>query len=144
MSRCKLAVAAYYSAIANGGILPGVWWVDGGEERADGAESSTGRRIFSEETAEFLKNALTVGMEEWYSSPLIYDSFGKTGTAEVDGANPHAWFVCSLEQEDIPPYTVAVFLKNGGNSISARTAAAELLNRPLFASSMQKGVVDNR
>lgn len=120
-----LAVASYYSAIADGGILHPITYFKSNET----VKTS---RIFSQETAAFLKSSLTTGMTEWYHSPIPCESFGKTGTAEVDGAEPHSWFVCSLTDPYSPTYTIVTFLKNGGNSITARTATSSFLNRGLF------------
>ena len=116
-----LAATAYYCAIANGGMMPYLSYYSDFEQNE--------RRIFSEKTADFIKDSLTIGMEQWYYSPLGVKSFGKTGTAELDGQNSHAWFICCITQKDLPTYAITVFLKNGGNSVSARKLAAELTKK---------------
>jgi peptidoglycan glycosyltransferase len=45
---------------------------------------------------------------------------GKTGTAEVEGAEPHAWFICFAPAHD-PKVAIAVVVENGGEG--GRTAA---------------------
>jgi penicillin-binding protein A len=45
---------------------------------------------------------------------------GKTGTAQVEGKAPHAWFI-SFAPADNPQYAVAVIVENGGNLGSEAT-----------------------
>ena len=51
---------------------------------------------------------------------------GKTGSAELDDAPPHGWFIISLTDEQAPPYTIAVFLENCGGASYAKTLVATL------------------
>ncbi len=58
---------------------------------------------------------------------------GKTGTAQVEGKAPHAWFIAFAPAQD-PQYAVAVLVENGGNlgneatggAVAAPIAAQEL------------------
>ena len=54
---------------------------------------------------------------------------GKTGTAEQDNANPHAWFAGFSADEDFP-YAVVAVLENSGKGLNyAGTAASNVLQK---------------
>jgi len=54
---------------------------------------------------------------------------GKTGTAQVDGKNSHAWFVCFAPREN-PTAVVVVLVENGGHGGEvAAPIAKEILLR---------------
>jgi len=56
---------------------------------------------------------------------------GKTGTAEVEGAEPHAWFICFAPAYD-PRVAVAVLVENGGEGgRAAAPVAREVMERAL-------------
>lgn len=54
---------------------------------------------------------------------------GKTGTAEVDGERPHAWFMGFSQKEDFP-YAIVVMVENGG---SASSVAIPVANKVMQA-----------
>jgi cell division protein FtsI/penicillin-binding protein 2 len=50
---------------------------------------------------------------------------GKTGTAQVAGANSHGWFVGYLDR---PQWAVCVFLENAGSSFIACRVLKDILS----------------
>jgi len=116
-----LAVCQYYSIIANHGVRKTLFL----QENAKKASDVT---IFSDDTANFLVNALTNGMKLIYHSPINCNCFGKSGTAQLDNAVSDAWFVCCLNSDTAPSYTVLAFIEHGGSSVNAKNLAADYIN----------------
>ena len=116
------AVAAYYSAIANGGVFTQLSLREGVEPEQ--------RTVMSENTADRIREALTEGIE-WYGSPIECECFGKTGTAQLDGVESHSWFAVCLTDREAPSYTIVVMIEHGGSSSLARAVAAEYINSEL-------------
>ena len=122
-----LGLMSYYSAIANEGAYRKMYF-----RKED--KTSKKKTYFSKETAKYLQDTLSKGMEEWYGSPINCKSFGKTGTAETGEGNSHAWFICCLTDENYPEktYTIAVMLKDGGSSKNAMNIAAQFINQNIL------------
>ena len=91
----------------------------------------TGSRMLSRETA----NTLSDMMRYTVSEHLGDSSFpglslcGKTGTAEVNGAEPHSWFVGFNRDEDCPLAFVVVAENAGSGSGVARRVANTVLQQ---------------
>jgi len=113
-----LQLASFFGAVARGGIWvkPRLIMADPEEPKEEKEE----KRIFSEETASYLRKALLLstsgtdvtGKLAWVRG---YGSSGKTGTAETggEGQPPHAWF-CGWTPVIEPKYAICVFVENGG------------------------------
>ena len=83
------------------------------------------KRIMCTDTARYISDAL---IPVAASTDVACTAFGKTGSAEVEGADAHSWFVCSLMDENAPTYTITVFLENGGGAYYAKLLLAEFTN----------------
>lgn len=90
---------------------------DAGAEKTGGVRAGDGTtRLLSESTCRVLRESLVLGTTEgtgrlaWVPG---FGSAGKTGTAEVEGRPPHAWFAgfCPVIA---PRYAIVVFVENGG------------------------------
>lgn len=112
-----VGMCAFYGAIANGGVL-----VDPHVFASTEAQSAS---LMKAETAGYLCQTLAAVAE---NGGISCGAFGKTGTAEVDGGEPHSWFVCCLTGEEVPPYAIAVFLEHGGSSDAAVKLLADYVN----------------
>lgn len=112
-----VGMCAFYSAIANDGIMisPHLFSDSEPEEK----------RIMRTDTARYISDAL---IPVAAGTDVACAAFGKTGSAEVEGADAHSWFVCSLMDENAPTYTIAVFLENGGGAYYAKPLLAEFTN----------------
>ena len=51
---------------------------------------------------------------------------GKTGTAEVEGSDPHSWFIGFIGDPE-PRYAVAVVLEQGGGEIGAAVTIGQAM-----------------
>lgn len=112
-----LNVASFYAAVANDGVLI--------SPHLHTETTPDAYTIMSQDTDEYIREALRPVAE---SAGLNCTAFGKTGTAQTGAGEPHSWFVCSLTDEDAPPYTIAVYLEHGGNDGHAKRLAAEYIN----------------
>lgn len=112
-----VGMCAFYSSVANGGIMvsPHLF--------SDTETEQT--RIMRPDTAQYISGAL---IPVAAGTDVGCTAFGKTGSAEVEGADAHSWFVCSLTDENAPTYTIAVFLENGGGAYYAKLLLAEFTN----------------
>lgn len=118
-----LGVVGFYNAIANDGSQIQLRLLK------TTMESNTSE-IMSSTTALFIKDALA-GVTQ--NLGINCFTFGKTGTAELDNAESHAWFVCCLSDSDAPPYTILVFLEHGGTSSSAKEVSCEFINNTILS-----------
>lgn len=78
---------------------------------------SSWREAVDSDIAEQLQEMMIASVQDgWASGAQIPDAVvgGKTGTAEVAGNEPHAWFVGFAGNDD-PRYVVAVVVENGGS-----------------------------
>lgn len=86
-------------------------------------------KIYSEQTCQRLKEMLRNNVTSYYGQ----DQFGslpvcaKSGTAEVGGGQPHAWFVGFIDDVQTP-LAFVVLVENGGSGASvAGSIAAKML-----------------
>lgn len=120
-----VTIASYYGAIANNGRRQTFYY------QKSNAKTSA-KRIMEFRTSLFLKNALTKGMTNWYSTRFNCSCFGKTGTAETGRGTDHAWFVCSLTDTKAPTYVVVLMLEDGGSSTNAIKMTARFVNNTIL------------
>ncbi len=74
------------------------------------------RRVIAEDTAEKIKDAMVACVEAGTGKAAKLSGIkvaGKTGTAEVEGKKPHAWFVGFAPADD-PEIACVVVLENAG------------------------------
>ncbi len=74
------------------------------------------RKILPPETALEIKKVMVKAVEEGTGKRAKIKNFtigGKTGTAEIEGKSPHAWFTCFAPAEN-PQIVVTVLIENGG------------------------------
>ncbi len=91
---------------------------------------SVDKRYFSETTAAALKDLMRSNVSTYYGDGRFGDMklCAKTGTAEVDGEKPHAWFI-GFSSNTAFPYAFVVVVQNGGSgSEVAIPVAAKVLN----------------
>jgi penicillin-binding protein 2 len=137
-----LQLANSYAAIANGGVLHrphlGLKFVDGSEERE--VENPDGSRpvAINPATLQSIRSSLeavtTVGTaaSTFANSPLSSIGVaGKTGTAEIGGKQPYAWFAAYAPARD-PQYVVAVMLEEGGHGGETAAPIARRILEGIF------------
>jgi peptidoglycan glycosyltransferase len=116
-----LQMALVAAAVANGGIVmtpyvvSEVIDVDGDVESV--TEPTEWRRAISPATARVLSDLMadvvTAGTGRRAAVPGV-DVYGKTGTAEVPDAPPHAWFIGFARADDVAPLALAIVVESGG------------------------------
>jgi peptidoglycan glycosyltransferase len=97
--------------------------------------SEMGSRIWSAQTCEFLKQMMANNVTENYGAATFGNLpvCAKSGTAEVDGSTPHAWFVGFLNDTE-HPYAFVVLVENGGGGAAvAGSVAATVLEAAVGA-----------
>lgn len=109
LSVTPLQILMVVQAVANDGLLlqPTILADTAPEPEA---------RIFSVKTAEKLQEAMRKVVTEGTgkkANSITVKTAGKTGTAEVEGKKPHAWFAGFAPYED-PEIAVVVILENAG------------------------------
>lgn len=110
-----LQMARFMSAVANGGKMPEVVWLTGGQ--------AEGRRVMSGAASRRLAQMLTaVGTSGTGAGVFRGLPFGvacKTGTAQLgSGRPPHSWMV-GFAPASSPRVAFAVVVENGGSGRSA-------------------------
>ncbi|MCC8121713.1 MAG: penicillin-binding protein [Oscillospiraceae bacterium] len=97
--------------------------------RSVAVDSSTVSIGWDDETCEILREYLRNNVTVTYGQSRFGDLevCAKSGTAEVDGGNPHAWFAGFIDSEETP-YAFVVVVENGGSgsSVAGSVAAAVL------------------
>ena len=112
-----IGMGAFYAAIANQGTLVTPFlYSDTTPETYE---------IMSAQTASCLQNALAPVAE---AAGVNCTAFAKSGTAQLGEGEPHSWFICSLVDDNAPPYTIVVFVEHGGNSSPARSLLVSLVD----------------
>lgn len=122
-----LQMAMVVAAVVNDGMLMEPYLVDrvlddqGEELRRFGADEW--RRAISGQTAEIMRDLLlaSVQLPNAYAAGAAIDGLtvgGKTGTAELQDAEPHSWFTGFAESEE-RTVVVAVVVEHGGPGSSA-------------------------
>lgn len=122
-------------AIANGGVMVEPRLIDSITTAQGGARAlpahSDGRRIIPEWVASEIErdmiDTVRTGTATRAAMENGYTVAGKTGTAEIGGASPHAWFVGYITNDNAP-YAVCVLVENGG---SGGSVAAPLAKKAL-------------
>lgn len=115
-----LQMAEVAGAIANEGEMMRPYLLDqvrdaGGDTLQKG-EPRTWQRAIKPETAAQVQEMMIKSVQNGYASSARIPGYvvgGKTGTAEVSGQQPHAWFI-GFAGEDQPQYAVAVVVEHGG------------------------------
>lgn len=127
------AYLTYVCAIANGGKTVEPYFVKE-------SVSTSGRQVYSAKTkdsglainpstASTLKEMLRSNVSDYYGDYMFGDikMCGKTGTAERDNAQPHAWFAGFSYDSDFP-YAIITILENSGSGLKhAGNASAQIL-----------------
>ena len=112
-----VAIASFFGTIANKGTRVPLHIYSETKVEAE--------PVITESSAQYLKNALTANCDDMN---LKYFAFGKTGTAELDNAESHAWFACSIYDELAPTYTIITFVEHGGFSSVAKNLSRDFIN----------------
>lgn len=118
-----LQMALITAAIANGGEMIAPRIVDrlvsaSGEVRELGSRGLG--RVMSSATAEILQDAMVRAVEGPYAGGIAggarvpgITTAGKSGSAELDGAAPHSWFV-GFAPAEAPAIAIVVVVENAG------------------------------
>ena len=125
----------FMCAIANGGTCNEPYFVksvttDSGRSIYQAKPVDSGINI-NTTTAATLKKILRSTVSSYYGDYRFgnLEICGKTGTAEQDNANPHAWFAGFSADEEFP-YAVIAVLENSGKGLTyAGTAASNVLQK---------------
>jgi penicillin-binding protein A len=135
-----LQMALVAATVANGGEVPHPYLVSQ-IKAPDGSiiQTTSPRmvdRAISTEAASQLKDIMVNLVGDWFSSGALtgVKIGGKTGTAQVENGNPHAWFIAFAPAEN-PRYALAVVLENAGEG---HTVAAPVAKTILEAAIGQK------
>jgi len=130
-----LQVVNYTSAVANNGTLYQPYLVQKIVQPGNQTVSETTPKILSNNLAstnslevvrEGMRAAVTTGSARSLSSLPIAVA-AKTGTAQVAGASPHAWFTC-FAPYDHPQIALSILIENG---VEGSTAAAPVAKEVL-------------
>lgn len=111
-----IAIARYYATLANNGKVA--------EPHILLDTKTEAKQVISTQTSRFITSSL----EGVVGNRLPCKAFGKTGTAQLNDTDSHSWFVCSLVDEDAPPYTVLSFLERAGTSLHAKDVTLDFVN----------------
>lgn len=118
-----LGAVVFYNSIANNGLQAQLKILQ--------SNTNTNKtKVMSSATATFLKDSLA-GVTQ--NLGINCSTFGKTGTAELDNAESHAWFVCCLNDSNAPTYTILVFIEHGGTSNLAKKVSREYINKTILS-----------
>jgi peptidoglycan glycosyltransferase len=122
-----LQMAVVASTVANGGVMMRPVLVnevqDYNGKIIEQFEPKQVRRVIDGQTATTLTDIMIKVVNEGTGTAAHIEGVevaGKTGTAEVADAEPHAWFICFAPARD-PKVAVAVVVENGGEG--GKTAA---------------------
>jgi peptidoglycan glycosyltransferase len=125
-----LQMALVASAIANGGTIMKPYLVDQVIAYPNTVLKTTGPeewlKPISSETAATLRDLMVEVVARGTGTGAALGSVqvaGKTGTAEVEGAEPHAWFAGFAPADD-PQVVVAVLVENAGTGGSVAAPIA--------------------
>lgn len=138
-----LQLANSYAAIANGGTLYqphfGLKFMDGNEEVSTVKTNKPRSVQVSPANIQAIRSSLeavtTVGTAAgtFLNSPLSSIGVaGKTGTAEIGGKQPYAWFAAYAPARD-PQYVIAVMLEEGGHGGETAAPIARRIFEGIFA-----------
>jgi penicillin-binding protein 2 len=143
-----LQLANHYAAIANGGTLYrphlGLKLMDGGRVTKTFPASRTGTLGISPTNLQ----AVRAGLEAVTAAGTASSAFGgfplqtisvgsKTGTAEIRGKQPYAWFAAYAPAQN-PQYVVAVMLEEGGHGGETAAPIARRILEGIFNFSLSE------
>jgi cell division protein FtsW (lipid II flippase) len=122
-----LKMARVVAAIANGGVAAPVTWIAGTRVASDAAPrflaDADAARL-----ARYMRDAVTSGTGRSVAANATPIA-GKTGTAEVDGAPSHSWFVGFAPYGGARPIAFAVLVEHAGyGGRSAAPIAGEIVD----------------
>lgn len=127
----------FMCAVANGGTSYEPYFVKSavnGSGRAvyEAKPVSSGVSI-NPSTASTLKELLRSNVSDYYGDYMFggLTMCGKTGTAEIDNKQPHAWFV-GFSYDDSFPYAVVAVLENSGSGLKYAGGAAAKIMTELY------------
>lgn len=126
-----LQMALVAAAIANGGIVPQPGLVLQPPEHHSDASPSV---AVSPRTAQQVGEAMVVVVREGSGRSARLSGVqvaGKTGTAQVERGEPHAWFI-GFAPADEPRYAIAVLVENGGPGSKAAAPLARIVMEAAF------------
>jgi peptidoglycan glycosyltransferase len=122
-----LQMALVAATIANGGAMMKPYLVnqiqDYNGKIIEQFGSKKLKQVVRKETADTLTGIMIDVVKDGTGKAARIEGIrvaGKTGTAEVEGQEPHAWFICFAPADD-PSIAIAVIVENGGEG--GRTAA---------------------
>lgn len=122
-----LQMAVVASTVANGGVMMEPYLVDEIQDYnakiIEQFEPKQVRQVIDGQTATALTDIMVKVVSSGTGTAARIAGIevaGKTGTAEVENGEPHAWFICFAPAHD-PKVAVAVVVENGGEG--GRTAA---------------------
>jgi peptidoglycan glycosyltransferase len=122
-----LQMALVAAAVANGGSIMKPYLVNELQDYNGKIIEQTSperlAKVMDEGTAETLAGMMVDAVDDGTGQAAQISGIavaGKTGTAEVEGAEPHSWFICFAPERD-PDIALAVVVENGGEG--GRTAA---------------------
>jgi penicillin-binding protein A len=133
-----LQMAVVAATIAKGGELMRPFLVERitttGGKTTRHVEPQTLRRVVSENTANEVRDMMINAVTNGYVGSAAISGFtvgGKTGTAEVEGQEPHAWFI-GFVGDPSPRYATAVLLEHGGTGLDLPVEfGREMLNQAM-------------
>jgi peptidoglycan glycosyltransferase len=136
-----MAMAMVAQSVANGGVmmtphvLGHVENTDGEEVRGTRYDPHQYRKSMEPSTAatvrDLMVDVVNNGTGKRAQIPGIQVA-GKTGTAQVQGKQAHAWFV-GFAPADAPQYAIAVLVENGGSSSGGDNATGGRVAAPIAA-----------
>lgn len=126
------ALLRFVSAIASGGTASDMRLT----ARPTYFSSVGSERLISASTASRLQSMMRYCVTLTYGEDSFpgLDICAKSGTAEVDGASPHAWF-CGFLRDPEHPYAFVVLVENGGSGAAVAGAVANTVLQAAVADS---------
>ncbi len=138
-----LQMALVAAGIANDGVIMQPYLVSGTRDGEGNltreTEPSVWQRPISSESAAQVQDMMVNAVENGYAAGAQIEGLvvgGKTGTAEVDNGEPHAWFIAFVGDPE-PRYAVAVVLEHGGVGLGDSLA----ISRDMLAAAMAEETV---
>jgi len=133
-----LEMALVASAVANDGVIMKPYLVDEVQDYNGKIIRQIAPkkwiRVMESDTASTLRRMMVHVVERGTGTAAGIEGVevaGKTGTAEVEGAKPHSWFICFAPAYD-PKVAIAVVVENGGEGgKTAAPIAREVLEKAL-------------
>ena len=123
-----LQAAVYAAALGNGGTLYQPYLIDrveniNGQAILNFEPTATGELPVSPENLTIIQTAMRMVVNDprgtAYNRFLNFSVpvYGKTGTASVEGLDPHGWFIgyTDANREDLPDIAIAVLVENIGD-----------------------------